>query len=75
MTTKKRLKKIEAEDKEIYKIYNINNNNKYAIPSNGQQKNQNQVTMSNQLMQTYKRSSYMYKNKYSQTKTSTAAGG
>ena len=35
MTTKKRLKKTEAEDEEIYKTYNANDNNKCAIPSNG----------------------------------------
>ena len=73
MTTKKRLKKTEAEDKEIYKIYNADNNNKCAIPSNGQWKNQNYVTMSNQSMQTYERPNYIYKNKYSQMKALTAA--
>ena len=62
MTMKKRLKKREAEDEE-----------KCAIFSNRQWKNQNHMIMSGQLMQTYKRPSYMYKNKHSKMKASTAA--
>ena len=75
MTTKKRLKRTEAEYKEIYKIYNADNNDKCAIPSNGQWKSQNHMTMSNQLMPTYKRQSYTYKNKHFKTKASTTVSG